>query len=799
MERLSAKARAITRIAVTFLFALGSPILSGPLHAQTTILFQTTESSFSPEITDTNAGSFLWTWADSNTSTDYPVATTSASPGVQTLTLSSPAPLASINLGFDGGDSGWTNNFDMRGEQGVAAVIFSAPLTALQLFAASHNPITNTLDFSGFTALQDIECFDCTNVQHVVVTNLPSLRRICFEDNDLQELDLYGDSNLEDVRGALNAFSEIKVDSSVGPKIWHWCFRDNPNITQQFATEVLTNFYSLREPWFWRANQKGALSFVSSNLTDVEVFGNQYDFADFTGQSNMFELLIADNLLTNLVVSNCKSLQILDARNNYLPTWVLDNILAVLDSSAHDSTHFPLQFLDLSENYECPSSAGMSHYAHLTNRFPNAVTTADVPDPNAGQISYTNQTDPPGLTFTVDGKTYTSTQVFHWKAGSTHTISTTRAQNSSSGTQYLWNGWDDGGPLSHVIAPRFDGSRVAQFMTNPFPPMKGKYIGLFAEPGVVRHVSSGFISLSLTDRGTYSGSINIAGTSSSISGQFDLQGHATNIIASGARITLAIDVTGGGNGLTGTVSAQSWVAALQGFRGIFDARTNPATALAAKYTAVIPGADGETTVPAGDGVATFTIDAGGKLTLAGTLADGTAFRQTGFVSETGDFPLYIPFSGRHGSLVGWLSIVTRDSDDVHGSLVWTRLNGLTTKFYALGFTNANVNLVGSRYQTPGAGSAALNFGNAAMAFSGGNLSTPSTNMVTLAANNKISMPLSKAVALTIASANGQVTGTAIPPSFAKGYAVKGVALQKQNSIAGFMLVTNQSSRVLISP
>src|SRR5262249_9448898 len=156
-------------------------------------------------------------------------------------------------------------------------------------------------------------------------------------------------------------------------------------------------------------------------LTDVEVFGNQYEFADFSGQSKMFECLIADNLLTNLVIANCKSLQVLDARNNYLPTWVIDNILSFLDSTAHDSTHCPLQFLDLSNNSEGPSSTGISHSTHLTNRFPNAAVALDVPDPNAGQITYTVQTDPAGRTFTVDGKTYSSTQVFNWKAGSTHT------------------------------------------------------------------------------------------------------------------------------------------------------------------------------------------------------------------------------------------------------------------------------------------------------------------------------------------------------------------------------------------
>ena len=38
------------------------------------------------------------------------------------------------------------------------------------------------------------------------MANLPSLKRVCFEDCDLQELDLSGDPNLEDVRAAINGY-----------------------------------------------------------------------------------------------------------------------------------------------------------------------------------------------------------------------------------------------------------------------------------------------------------------------------------------------------------------------------------------------------------------------------------------------------------------------------------------------------------------------------------------------------------------------------------------------------------------
>ena len=930
-----------------------SLFLAAQSYASPTVGFQTVDSFFVPEITlDTNSATFLWTWSDSTVSIEYPIASNIlASPGLQWLTVSPPSALTSINLGFDGGDDGWTNQFSMRDQQGVASITFTAPLSNLQLFAASHNPLTNVLDFSGFNSLQDIECFDCTNVQHVIVTNLPSLRRICFEDNNLQELDLSGNYNLEDVRGALNAFTEIKFDSAVGPKVWHWCFRNSPNMTQQF-NDVLTNFYSLREPWFWQANQRGALSFVSSNLTDVEVWGNQYEFADFSNQSNMFECLVSDNILTNLLINNCKSLQILDARNNSLPTCVLDSILVFLDSSAHDSSTHAIQILDLTHNDEFPSSSGLSHYSHLTNRFRNAAIDVDFPDPNASQITYTIQTDPPGRAFTVDGKTFSSAQAFHWPAGSTHSISTTSTQSSGSDSQYVWTDWDDSGAVSHLVAPKYDTIRTAHFVTryflritsgaggtvspssgwydagsvlpltaipnpgfslvswtgggsgsysgsvnpttvtmngpisesaafslnmdtlalnisgqgtvipnyngqslqigkpfkitakpapgfvlsnwcggvfpqsttltnsaklnfvmqsnlvlqanfvsNPFLPLKGSYSGLFGDSAGAQHASSGLLAMTLTDRGTYSGSIIIGGARSSISGQFDLSGGSTNVLTVGPNsitVVLVLEVSSGANLLTGTVTANNWQSDVRAFRAVFDSHTNPPAQFASKYTVVIPGTPDDPAKPAGDGWATLSLNSSGSLTISGTLADGTSFRQTGPISQQGDFPLYVALSSGGGSVFGWLSITNRDRDDLHGQLTWTKAPLSSAKFYPLGFTNTNISAVGSIYTPPPPGTRALNLTDGFIAFSGGNLSSFFTNIVTLGTNNKLTSSANP-LSMVISTASGQLGGTVTAPGSTKALPTRGVVLQKQNLASGFVLVTNQSSKFVLSP
>ena len=80
-----------------------------------------------------------------------------------------------------------------------------------------------------------------------------------------------------------------------------------------------------------------------------------------------------------------------------------------------------------------------------------------------GQVSVNLQTNPSGLSFTVDGATYTNAQTLSWQAGSSHTIGTTSTQGGGAGTQYVWAGWSDGGGLSHVVAPSSNATYTANF------------------------------------------------------------------------------------------------------------------------------------------------------------------------------------------------------------------------------------------------------------------------------------------------------------------------------------------------
>jgi len=302
-------------------------------------------------------------------------------------------------------------------------VRFPYPLTNLRHWASSYNPITNTLDFSGFTALESIECFYCINLQHVQVANLPALRRACFEGTALTELDLSGNPNLEDLRGAMCAYTNIVVGRGTGPKIWHWCTRDNPQLTQRFQ-DIMTNFYSLQEAYIWNNNQTGEFRVGSTNLVEVYAADNYYTSAHLSGNGNLVRCDFQNNQLTNIVLTGCLRLEYLYVNNNSLNTSALDTLLAELDDAAP-----LLKTVDLSQNAQCPSVVGYAHYTNLTAKGVSVSLDWLCADGNSNSvaggvdaITFVTTSSNPHMEVRVTAGT-TPTILWHWGDGTTMTNS----------------------------------------------------------------------------------------------------------------------------------------------------------------------------------------------------------------------------------------------------------------------------------------------------------------------------------------------------------------------------------------
>src|SRR6185436_10969264 len=143
--------------------------------------------------------------------------------------------------------------------------------------------------------------------------------------------------------------------------------------------------------------------------------------------------------------------------------------------------------------------------------------------------------------------------------------------------------------------------------------------------------SSGFFSLKLTDLGAFSSKMILGGQRISFSGKFALDGLATNIVArtgaSTLTVLLTLDLTGGTDQITGTISDGNWTASVLAHRAMFD-KTDNLAPQAGRYTLIVPGDDQDAAnQPGGDSFGTVTVDAGGNVKFSGALADGTKVSQ----------------------------------------------------------------------------------------------------------------------------------------------------------------------------
>jgi hypothetical protein len=165
------------------------------------------------------------------------------------------------------------------------------------------------------------------------------------------------------------------------------------------------------------------------------------------------------------------------------------------------------------------SYSGSANPSSVTMNGPITETASFFANTN---ITVTVQTSPAGRAFTVDGNVYTTTQVFTWTAGSSHTIETTSPQSGGTGIRYTWSSWSDGGAISHTVTPTTDTTYTANFTAQYYLTMNAGTGGTVSPAsgwnngGSVVNISAtadggyGFSSWTGSGTGSYSGTNNPA-------------------------------------------------------------------------------------------------------------------------------------------------------------------------------------------------------------------------------------------------------------------------------------------------
>lgn len=332
------------------------------------ITFVTTGSSFSPIITVTGNPEIRWVFGDGSTSDSASPTVDFGSEGKRenTLVVTPWSAVTKINIGYDGSDGGVTpgpDTIEKLEQQNVIAVTgleIVAPY--LQVWASNYNPIT-ALDFSNFTALHTVECFDCNSLATLGLRNVPSLTRLCLERCNISYLDLSEAPSLADLRGASQKSSTYTINwGTTGAHLWHVCVGANPRMTGKLPSD---QFPVVKDYFVWKGNQSGTLHLTSTELKKVRAYNNHYSAAILSGcfpAGRRGVVNIHDNDLTSLDISNDPGLIHLNASRNSLDQAAVDGLLQTMDSYG---TH--RGYLDLTGN-AAPSATGIAHADNLTAR-----------------------------------------------------------------------------------------------------------------------------------------------------------------------------------------------------------------------------------------------------------------------------------------------------------------------------------------------------------------------------------------------------------------------------------------------
>jgi hypothetical protein len=393
------------------------------------------------------------------------------------------------------------------------------------------------------------------------------------------------------------------------------------------------------------------------------------------------------------------------------------------------------------------------------------------------------------------------------------------------GTNYVFTNWtgtitSTNKTLGFIMQSNM--TLIANFITNPFTPVAGKYNGLFSESGEVRHESAGFFTLTLSQRASYSGRLLVDGNSITLNGTFDLSGQSSLTLSraklgkSTLTLFLELDWSTTNETIHGTLTDGNWTSDLWGNRATYDAIYNPTTNFLGRYTLVLPRpTNGPIVAPGGNGYALISNSVAGNIRITrGALGDGAVFSQTVPISKFGDWPLYVPaykqktyytngsvittnLTEMRGAVWGWVVFTNVPTRTLVGTLNWIKTElPPTNTYYANGFTN-EIELVASAYTPPVFGTRLLAMTNGTVVLNEGNLVVPLTNSIFIKTNNSVTVGANEdGFKFSFDAKTGLLKGNFVHPDNTNNVTYfSGAVLQEQNYGAGQFLGANQSGAV----
>ena len=338
----------------------------------------------------------------------------------------------------------------------------------------------------------------------------------------------------------------------------------------------------------------------------------------------------------------------------------------------------------------------------------------------------------------------------------------------------------------------------------------GTYQGLIRTP-TFDFAKNGYASLTSSTTGAFTAKLTLGGVLISTAGKFDANGIANVTIpktttrpawqltlteSSLASVSQIQGRLTDGTITGGRVTGSTFIANFTADKITWDGKLKK-PAQAGAYTMILPASSlaAAQAAPLGDGFATASVTTTGVVSMAGKLADNTAWSQSTYLSKDGVWPLYALLYSSKGMAIGDMTFrnVTGVSD-IDGTVDWFRPATVTTAVvpFKPGF-HTQADAVGSHFVKPAANIRLMTTpnagGNTQLTLQDGGLTSSLVDLGTLKTSHTFTVPYqsSEKPSLTVVSTTGALSGSFIHPFTQLATPFYGALLQKQNMGMGYFM------------
>lgn len=485
---------------------------------------------------------------------------------------------------------------------------------------------------------------------------------------------------------------------------------------------------------------------------------------------------------------------------------------------------------DPTVTYQYADTTGSLNYTPVAGAIGTALITVTVSDGQSANATFTR-------TFTVtvspipanddiaftSGKKAITIDVLANDTGIPGTVALSIGTAPQHGTATIVNGKvrytprgtlpNSGDTFTYHYDDGQGGTGTATVTVVNFLQIAGVYDGLVQAvstgTALERHEQSGFLRVTVSKSGSFSGVLTLAGTKLSpivrigftgygFNSKLGTVGEAVKIILRRPRapVTMTLQLDPATRTIEGTIASID--SGGQAFTSpLALAPQAPAGATAGAYTMLVQP-DSTPGSPQGSGYAVATISPIGAVSVRGRLADGTTFSSNSYFHSDQSFALYAPlYRGTYpqrGSLRGIMTFASGlPMGEATGDLAWFKPLRPKDAYYPNSLDLERAAILG-RYEKPAIGTPILDFDPVAdNGLATLNLGGSDTNQLfTLRPSNLVTLGVPNPLKLTLSfnRLNGLFSGSFTNPANQRRTSFSGAVFQQTTSGAGYFLDTS---------